>query len=248
MTDLLTAHHRLIYSLMKPVARAAARFEVSIALLGDLLRVAYFEVLLHEYGLSMSEIARRFGQTERHMRTLARRLQGDFYSPEREVGLVREVERSIAAANPTRAQLRKQLQVWPAGEIEAAVDQLLREDRIVDDGARLSTSKRYVVFRSDSFPRRIDALNHFLGGAYQAILQRLIFDNKRTAMIKTMTFAARPEDLQSYVARLEGDLRRELAALEEQAHFDGRADQQFTLSITLAPVEHRGEEGDEPND
>ena len=68
----------------------AARFHVPMRTLAELLRLNYFEVLRRE-GLSQTESGERLGQTARHMRTLASKLKSDFFTAEREVGLVREV-------------------------------------------------------------------------------------------------------------------------------------------------------------
>lgn len=236
MSEFLAAQHRLIYTLLKPVVRAAARFDVSISNLADLLRVAYFEALLREYQLPISQIAKRFGQSERHMRSLSKRLASDFFLVEREVGLVREIEAVIASERPTRAELLRTFSTWSPQDVRAAVDKLETEARIsVNSDGRLSTSEKYAVMRSDGFSHRIDALNHYLDGAYQAVLQRMVFDNSRTAMIKTMTFSAIGEELEAYLARLEGDLRRDFARLEESAQFAGKADEVYTFSLTLAP-------------
>lgn len=235
--DPIRAQHRLVYSLLKPVVHAAARFEVSIGILTDLLRVAYFEVLVREHGLNYGQIARHFGQSERHMRSLAKRLGEDFFEPEREIGLVREVERVIAAQEPTQAQLEETLSSWSSEEISQALAKLEHDERIVRDDRRFRTAKRYVLFRSETFSHRIDALNHFLGGVSSAVMERLVFDNKTTAMIKTLTFAAKADELSECIARLEGNLRRELAQLEESANFSGASNQQFTMTLTLTPVD-----------
>lgn len=237
LPDLIATQHRLIYTLLKPVVRAASRFEVSVSILSDLLRLAYFEHLFREEGLSTAEIATRFGQSERHMRSLGKRLKGDFFGAEQEVGLVRDVEAEVALKSPSRADLAKGFASWSADELSVALDRLLREDRIVKDASgNYRTAQRYVVLRSETFEHRIDALNHFLTGAYRAVLHRLVFDRKRGAMIKTLTFAAKESSLNAYIERLEGDLRRELATLDEEASFEGEGKRQFTLGIALAPA------------
>ena len=227
---------RLVYSLLKPAVRAAARFGVPIRSLGELLRLAYFEHLSRE-GMSMTDIARRFGQTPRHMRSLAQRLKSDFFRAERDIGLAREVEALVAAREPRRAELLAALPTWDAAEVEAAIDELCGEGRVEQAGdGRLRMAQRYVVLKSDEFHHRIDSLNHLLDGTYRAVLHRLVFDNRRTALTKTISFSAVEDQLVAFVQRLEGELRRELAALDEVATFEGEADRRFTLGITLAPA------------
>ncbi len=235
MPDLRETQLRFIYSLVKPAVRAAARFRLPIKTLVELVRLAYFEHLARQ-GLSTSEIAARLGQTTRHMHSLARRLESDFFRAERSAGLVREVEAMVAAAEPTDAEVLSHFASWPATDVTAAIALLLREDRIERAGDRLRTHQRYVVMRSDEFHHRIDSLNHFLDGTYRAVLHRLLFDNQATAMMKTISFSALPDDLIRLLRRIEAELRVELGAIDERATFAGQADSRFTLVLASAPV------------
>jgi transposase-like protein len=227
---------RLVYSLLKPAVRAAARFGIPIRTLGELLRLAYFEQLSRS-GLSVGEIAKRFGQTPRHMRSLAQRLKEDFFRAERDVGLAREVEALVAERTPSEEELAAALASWDPAEVRAAIAELVAEERIERDAdGRLHMAKQYVVLRSDEFHHRIDSLNHLLDGTYRAVLHRLVFDDRETAMMKTISFSALPAELVGFLRRLEGELRRELAALDESATYQGQAEQRFTIALTLAPA------------
>jgi hypothetical protein len=233
---------RLEYSLLRVAVRAAARFRVPMRTLTELVRLAYFEVLRRQ-GLTQAEIGRRLGQTDRHMRTLAQRLRSDFFAAEREVGLLREVESTVAHKRMTEVELVEALPSWRAQEIRRAVEELIEEKRVVrtEDGY-LEFGTRYNILASDQFHRRIDALNHFLDGLYQAVMHRLVHDEKKTAMIKTITFSADPDQLEAFIARLEGELRREVATLEEAVMFEGAAEHRYTLGLTLAPASENQEE------
>lgn len=235
MDDVSAVEHRLVYSLLKPAVRVAARFRLPIRKLTELLRLAYFETLSRDQKLSIPEIASRFGQTERHMRSLAHRLQSDFFAPE-EVGLGRQIEASIAAESPTFEELAKRFAARPPQEVREALSALIEEGRVRETDGRFVTTQQYVVLRSDKFHHRIDALNHFLEGALRAVLHRLVYDDRQTSMVKTLSFAARADRLMAFIARLEGDLRRDIAAIDEQATFDGHGDEQFTLGIILTPA------------
>lgn len=228
---------RLVYSLLKPALRMAARFHVPVRAIGELVRLGYYELLAKE-GLSGAEIAQVFGQTSRHMRSLAQRLRSDFFSAETDVGILREVEEAVALHRPTRAQLAKLLPAAERAAIEAAVEQLLREERIEREAdGHLQIGRRFVVMTSEGFAQRIDALNHHLDGLYRATVQRLVHDERRTTMIKTISFSARPEELEALLRRLEGELRRELAALEESAAFAGESSHRFTLGLSVSAAE-----------
>jgi len=234
MANVRETQLRLEYSLLRIAVRVAARFRIPMRTISELVRLAYYEVLRRE-GLTQAEVGRRLGQTDRHMRSSAQKLRSNFFAAERDVGLVREVETIVAEQTPPPEELPKLLPSVPAREIQRAVSELLEEKRIrhSEDG-RLQIGTRYVLLASDQFNRRIDALNHFLDGLHQAVMHRLVYDEKKTAMIKTISFSASPAALEAFVTRLEGELRREIAALEEQAQFEGGS-QRYTFGLALAP-------------
>jgi hypothetical protein len=232
VSEIRQAQLRLVYSLLKPAVLMAARFHVPMRSLADLLRLSYFETLRRE-GLSQAAVGERLGQTARHMRSLARKLKSDFFAAESEVGLVREVESEIARSRPTLKRLYESLPGWPESEVDRALTSLLAEGRIARDKQRYETAQRYLVLSSEKFHHRVDALNHFLGGVSRAIAQRLIFEEREQAMIKTISFVARPEKFVELLRTLEANLRREIAALEEDAQFEG-AGQRYVLGLFAA--------------
>ncbi len=235
LSEITTTQNRLVYSLLKPAVSMAARFHVPMRTLAELLRLTYFEVLRKE-GLSQAAIGDRLGQTARHMRTLASKLKSDFFTAEREVGLVREVENEIARQSPTAKALSASLPAWPSEAVEGAIETLLGEGRVVRDKARLRISPRYLVLSSEKFHHRIDALNHFLEGLSRAIAQRLIFEERDQAMLKTISFVARPTKLEELLRTLEANLRREIAVLEEDAQFEGEG-RRYVLGVFAAKDE-----------
>jgi hypothetical protein len=110
---------------------------------------------------------------------------------------------------------------------------LLAEGRVTREKNRLETSARYLVLSSDKFHHRVDALNHFLGGVTRAVAQRLIFEEREQAMIKTISFVARPAKFEEFLRTLEANLRREIAHLEEDAQFEGESGR-FVLGLFAA--------------
>jgi hypothetical protein len=225
---------RLVFSLLKPALRMAARFHVPVRAIVELVRLGYYE-LLSRQGMVGAEIAEVFGQSPRHMRSLAHRLKSDFFAAEAEVGIVRDVEEAVAVHAPTRAELPGLLPAAEPERVESALAQLLGDER-VEMGAdgHLRTGRRFVVMASDAFHHRIDALNHHLDAVYQATAQRLVFDERTATMIKTITFSAAPQELDAYLKKLEGDLRRDLAAMEESVSFSGKPSQRFTVGISAS--------------
>jgi len=195
---------------------------------------------LQREGLTQNEIARRFGQTDRHMRSLGKRLKSDFFAAEQEIGLVREIENLIAATRPKPEDLPAKLPDIKPAELSRALNVLTGEHRIeMGNDGRLQALAKYHVLTSDEFHHRVDALNHFLDGMYRSVLHRLVFDDRESAMVKAITFTAIPSSLQAFIARFEGELRRSIATLEEEAEFQGKTDARYTIGVTLAPIDER---------
>jgi hypothetical protein len=149
------------------------------------------------------------------------------------MGLVREVESEIARSRPNPKRLHESWPGWSCTEFESALETLLAEGRVTREKNHLVTAARYLVLSSDKFHHRIDALNHFLGGVTRAVAQRLLFEDREQAMIKTISFVARPERFQELLRTLEANLRREIAALEEDAQFEGEG-KRYVLGLFAA--------------
>lgn len=228
------AQLRVTFSLLKPAIRAAAAFRIPIRPLLDLVRLAYYEHL-HRQGFTTDQIAATFDQTPRHMRSLASRLESAFFDAERDDGLAREIE-AHAATPRSRAELEQLLPAYAATEVQATIQRLEREERLepADEG-RVRAAQRYVVLRDERFSSRIDSLNHFLDAAYRAVQQRVVRDDRIGGLMKTISFSARAADLRAWIERLEGDLRRDLSAIDEAAEFAGASDQRHIVCIGLAP-------------
>lgn len=225
---------RLVYSLFKPAIRCAARFGIPVRTLVELVRLSLCEALVQQ-GSSTAEIAKRLGLTPRHVRSFRSRLQGDFFDAEKEVGLSRQVEDAVADKPLSAKALAQKLPGADRETLDATIAELIAEGRLDRDGSgALSIGKKYVVLTSDTFHQRIDALNHFFNAAYRATLERLVFDNRQTAMLKTVSFNATPDQVHEFMRRLEGHIRTEIAELEERASFDARG-ARFDMALAFTP-------------
>lgn len=231
-----STHLRLVYSLLKPAVRCAARFGVPVRTVADLLRLAMYEELSNQ-GVGLNDIARRMGQTARNARSLRARLSGDFFAAETQVGIEREIEDVIAEHPMSEPELAKRFSAATAADVNTAVAALVRQGRLERDAeGRLKLGKKYVVLSSDRFHHRIDALNHHLATMYRSVVERLVSDNAETAMIKTVSFTARPSELSAFMKKLEGQIRQEVASLEEAAEFEG-GETRFSLGLCVAPTD-----------
>jgi hypothetical protein len=231
-----STHLRLVYSLLKPAVRCAARFGVPVRAVADLLRLAMYEELSNQ-GVPLNEIAERMGQTARNARSLRARLNDDFFAAEKQVGLAREIEDLVAERPLPQSALAARLSRVGANELDGAIAALVQQGRLeLDAEGRLKLGKKYVVLSSERFHNRIDALNHHLATMYRSVIERLVTDNAETAMIKTVSFSARPAELGAFMKRLEGQIRQEVSTLEEAAEFEG-GETRFSLGLCITPMD-----------
>lgn len=228
---------RLVYSLLRPAVKCAARFGVPVRTAVELMRLALYEVL-SEQGLNTTQIAERLGQTPRHVRSLKQRLGEDFFAAEKSIGSLRKIEDWIASRPSTRNELETRFSDLEPQTVDVAVATLLEEGRIeADEDGRFHVGHRYVVLTSEKFNHRVDALNHHLDAVYQATLQRLVFDDKESSVIKTVSFTATTKAVAEFIKRTEGELRQRIAEIEERAQFNGET-KRFLFGLTLAPSEN----------
>ena len=73
---------RLVFSLLRPVARLSALFDLPLKSLEELARLAYLEQLRRGGAASQAEIAEAMQMSVRTVASLEKRYRGDFLAPE----------------------------------------------------------------------------------------------------------------------------------------------------------------------
>src|SRR5436190_3187854 len=128
--------HRVVYSLLRAAVRVGFRLHLPLSQMVDLLEMAFFQEARETRGLELAQIAKLFGRSLRTITTLNQRFRGDFFAPEHEVQLRRDLAAALAAQPRTEAELRESFD-RPEAEISAAIEDLVRGRRILRDGDQL---------------------------------------------------------------------------------------------------------------
>lgn len=249
---------RLVHALARLVTRFSGAFGVPLADLVDLVQGAQLQVL-RERGLTLAEIGRRMNVSERHTKRLLKQLRESFLDTEREYDLPVRIEFMLWAQPVSRARLKQVLQDEPAA-IDAAVERLLADGRVVEDTSgrtprlRPTTARQSLV--RDTWMMRIGALNSFLGNLGDAVYGRFI-DGTPDAFARTLNFLVRPEDVPALQRFFDEQLVPFATGLDEAAHeraagadAERPADdaRSYRMSICWAPYEWMTRALDRPPD
>lgn len=237
MAQVLESQARLQHALLRFAVRVAARFQIPMRSLSELMRMAYYAEL-REAGFPHNQIARRMDQTDRNVRYYALRHRENFFATELEPGLVREVEERVCQEQPNLVELKAAFPDSTERELSLALKSLLDQERITqrdDQRYELGAAHRGVS-DGDAFKEQLDALEPTFGGLYHAVVQRLVHDLSVSARIRSITFNAQEAAVLSFMERFEGDLRKGVADLERAAALSGRG-KPYALNLTLAPTQ-----------
>src|SRR5262245_59071892 len=129
--------HRVVYSLLRAAVRVGFRLHVPLGQMVDLLEMALFQEARETRGLELQAIAGLFGRSLRTITTLNQRFRADFFAPEHDVQLRRELAAALAQQPRREAELRNAFGDRSDPAITAALEDLLRGRRILRDGDTL---------------------------------------------------------------------------------------------------------------
>lgn len=234
---------RILYSLLMPAARLAFRSHIPLDRVTEMVTLAYLSEM-REAGLTLKESSSVLGKSLRTVTNIARRLREDFFAPEEVFGLRRKVELQLTAGPATLAELMDAVAPTPRDVLEEAVTGLVNEGRAreVQQGGRTryEVTAPYVNLVRGTLERRIDGLNHLLGAVYQAVDGRFL-DRDDSAFARVLTFSALPDKLAELRQSIYDRLRLATSDLEEEALDAGRADDRFSIVLTVARSGHGGD-------
>lgn len=224
---------RAVYSLFRPTVRLARRFRVPLKRLAHWLQIAYFHEL-RQQGLTLKEIADRLDVGMRKAAELSRQMKGQFFRPEFEHGLPRRIEFMLWAESLSRARIHQLMRTEgiDEDEVEAAIERLLAERRIrpvegKKDVLTVTSTRARLV--SPSWMARIDGLNTLVANLGRVTEDRVL-NQRPTALLRTLSFRLRPEDVVELRDVYETVLFPRLAELEERA--SERTDA-LTMSLSI---------------
>lgn len=240
---------RILFSLMLPTTRVASTQEFPLKELTTLLRLAYFRQLRGR-GKTLREIGDTLDVSVRTAKRLSQRLKENFFMPELEHELPRRIEFMLWAAPMSLARLNQVIEDADLDEIEAALDQLLDQERAegVEDRPGFYTARKVETrLVKDSMVSRIGALNSFLGNVTNAIQGRF-FGADPTSFVRTLSFRITPEqltELRAIYEQLYEQLREmEQTSTAEVAELNEEELLEMQLSICWAPYAQESSEED----
>ncbi|MEC9397955.1 MAG: hypothetical protein VYE40_04705 [Myxococcota bacterium] len=234
---------RVLFSLMLPTTRVASTQEFPLKELTTLLRLAYFRQLRGR-GKTLREISDTLDVSVRTAKRLSQRLKENFFLPELEHELPRRIEFMLWAAPMSLARLNQVIEDADLDEIDAALEQLLDEERAVEveDRPGFYMAPRVETrLVKDSMVSRIGALNSFLGNITNAIHGRF-FNADPTSFVRTLSFRIAPEQLTELRALYE-QLYEQLREMEQTSRSEQDEEEllEMQLSLCWAPYEREEE-------
>lgn len=239
----LELERRVIYSMMVPGVRLARAFGVPLKEVGEWVELGYLKELL-DGGFKLKDAAELLKVSVRKVSMLSSRLRENFFLPELEHELPRRIEFMLWAAPMSLARLNQVIEDADLDEIDAALEQLLDEERAVEveDRPGFYMAPRVETrLVKDSMVSRIGALNSFLGNITNAIHGRF-FNADPTSFVRTLSFRIAPEQLTELRALYE-QLYEQLREMEQTSRSEQDEEEllEMQLSLCWAPYEREEE-------
>ncbi len=225
---------RLVFSLYRAACRVGIRLGMPLEQMERLLRMAYLREAREEQGLDLKSVASIFGKSLRTVSTLHQRYQSDFFSPEEQVQLRRDIAGVVNARARTLDEL---VPVFPGvqrASLLVAIDDLVREGRLRRDGDVLRRNPLDHDFYDPSdASRRVDGLNRQMDILAATVWQRLV-ENDDAPIARSYVFDANDDDYERLVRELLAKIRDDAIAADAAAQ---DADARVRRGITLAAVD-----------
>jgi hypothetical protein len=229
---------RIVYSLLRAAARVGLRLKLPLDQVTDLMRMAYFQEARERNGLELGDIAALFGKSLRTVASLHQRYRGDFFAPEHDVQLRRQVAGYLNDGPRTLGEIEAHFAPRTAIEIAAAVEDLVRERVVLEDGGRLRRNPEAHDFFSDSdIVARVDGLNRTMDVIAEGVFRRLLSATPDpAAAARSYVFAADPKTFESMLEKLLASIREQAIAADDEARLAGKP-QLHAITFAATPME-----------
>lgn len=233
---------RVVFSMLKPAAAIADRLGLSMA---DFVQLAQVAVYLQKRsrGMTIAQMADELEVSSRTLDRLIKSMRENFFSPEQEHELPRQLEFLLWSQPMSVARLCQLLPSSTPQEIEEAIEILLDTERVaVSEGRTTSytVTRRANRILDDGLAARIDGLNNMLSTIRDTVARRF-FDDDPRAGARTVALRIRPEDLAAIEQLYEEAVWPRLVELDQKA--EAREDAiEVGLTLVWSP---RGAEPEE---
>ncbi|MCA9564059.1 MAG: hypothetical protein KC561_11255 [Myxococcales bacterium] len=190
-------NHRIVYSMLVPAIRVGLHVGLPLKDLTNLLQLAAFQIL-RDKSDTLDTIADIMSVSKRTAARLSRRLKTEFFDPDREHDLPRQIEFLLWSTPLSRVKLRQALRELDPVDVDAALDNLLSQGRV-----RLTEGRTpiFEVVRSaerlprDDWRARIGGLNSLMTTVADTVRGRF-FKSDQSSFARTLIFRASPEGLE----------------------------------------------------
>lgn len=228
---------RVLYSLFRAAAQVGLRLNMQIDQMVSLFQMAYFQEAREGREMELGEIADLFGKSLRTVSSLHQRYRSDFFAPEREVQFRRDIAEVLQEKPVSREDLAAAFPSRTPEDVAAAVDDLLREKRILEDGTLLRRNPEHHDFFDEAdIVRRVDGLNRQMDIVASTVFTRLLDGDANAAAARTYVFAARDEDFHALVDDML-EMLRERAIAADAAAQDAGVRTRHGFTFAAGPLE-----------
>jgi hypothetical protein len=240
---------RVVYGLMLPAVRLATTFNVPLTQMKRWVETAYYQETKRR-GMEMKEARQVMSVSLSKVALLSRQLKENFMREEDEYELPRRIEYMLWAEPLTLARLNQVLPEMQEGQVAAAVELLLEEERIrpvdraTDPAYELNVTEARRVW--DTWLARLDGLSNSLGSVADAVYARF-FEEEEGAFARTLTFHVRDEDVDKLKEFYEEQLFPFVAGLNAEAESEADAPV-VSLSIFWAEKDYAVDDADDAED
>jgi hypothetical protein len=230
---------RLVFSLLHAAVRLAARVQLPLDRLTELLRSAYFVEYRRRHPRDLAAIADKLGVSLRTAGTLNRAMNDAFFAPETRVEPIRRVTGALLGASRSPEELVR-LTGLEAPEVDRVLVHLTEVGWVDLGEGNVTLSGSFRSHVAEDLGARVDAINHQMSVVADSVHQRFLLGGVATAGARTWSFAARPEQVGEMMDRVFQTLRAEAVALENDAMHDAHpARFGLTVAIAAQPPEER---------
>ena len=230
--------HRIVYSLFRAAVKVGLRLGLTMNAMVKLLRMAAFEQARQEQGRELAEIAAIFGKSLRTVSGLHREYRGEFFKPERDIALRRDVAALLARRPADLDGIAAHFEGLSSIELAAAVADLEREKRIVRHGGLLHRNPEDRVFYDDNdIARRVDGLNRQMDIVADTVWNRLVdAEAGHTAIARSYVFQAHPDRFEALLDRLTDSIRDNAIAADAATRVGDGAHGRCAITLAATPL------------
>lgn len=211
---------RIVALSLEPTLALARIVGLPLDDLQQLVADGYFRELRLR-GLSLEQVARRFGKSKRTVATISKRSheQGPLLDESRRLGWQRQVVRLTSVEARTAEAIRREVVGVDAERIEEELEQMVESGLLErDEEGRYRAAVLHVSFAREDVDARIESLRHFLQTVAHVLYRRFFRPEAGTeAFARVLTFSAAPDALARLRERIYDQLKREAIAADAEA-------------------------------